>query len=215
MIMPLPIRIKIDVLNCNQFCDARLMPEEELMREFYANLTTPNAKEVLILKKKVLTSKSINDLFNLPNVEEDEYSAMTKNINYDFLQQVHNVVTNPGSKWIIRRYDSHSCRKEYLNPVAKEIQDFTRKKVGSVYFPSLITSLCLRDQVRSKENLKSCYVQSCITKHDLERLLENIEILNQVDPDGPNEPKCNESSTKSEPKASLINDIEEEDIGKE
>ncbi|MFQ6669578.1 hypothetical protein Gotur_034770, partial [Gossypium turneri] len=168
-------------------------------REFYASLTTQEAIEVIARKKKVsLTSKSINDLFNLPDFEEDEYYPMMNNINWDFLQQVLDVVTNPGSQWIIRKYGSHSCRKEYLKPVAKawfyfvhysfmpishsstismermlllyailteksitvgkiilkEIHDCPKKKVGSAYFQSLITSLCLRARVKTQANLK-------------------------------------------------------------
>ncbi|KAH1073254.1 hypothetical protein J1N35_025582, partial [Gossypium stocksii] len=89
-------------------------------REFYASLTTQDAIEVIVRKKKVrLTSKSINDLFNIPDFEEDEYYTMMNNINWDFLQQVLNVVTNPGSQWIIRKIGSHSYRREYLKPVAK------------------------------------------------------------------------------------------------
>ncbi|MFQ6642533.1 hypothetical protein Gotur_017512 [Gossypium turneri] len=123
---------------------------------------------------------------------------MMNNINWDFLQQVLDVVTNLGSQWIIRKYGSHSCRREYLKPVAnvwlhfvcysfmpishsstismermlllyailieksinvgkiilKEIYDYAKKKVGSAYFPSLITSLCLRARVKTQENLK-------------------------------------------------------------
>ncbi|MFQ6630787.1 hypothetical protein Gotur_009920, partial [Gossypium turneri] len=44
---------------------------------------------------------------------------MMNNINWDFLQQVLDVVTDPGSQWIIRKYGSHSCQREYLKPVAK------------------------------------------------------------------------------------------------
>ncbi|MFQ6671156.1 hypothetical protein Gotur_035775 [Gossypium turneri] len=85
------------------------------IREFYASLTMQDATEVIIRKKKVLlTSKPINDLFNLPDFEEDEYYPMMNNINWDFLQQVLDVVTNSGSQWIIRKYGSHSCRIEYL-----------------------------------------------------------------------------------------------------
>ncbi|KAH1121972.1 hypothetical protein J1N35_005132 [Gossypium stocksii] len=87
------------MLEKKQFYDAPSMPDEDLLREFYANLTMSDTNEVLVRKKKVpLTSKSINDLFNLPDVEEDEYSTMMTNINWNFLQQVLNVVTNPGSK---------------------------------------------------------------------------------------------------------------------
>ncbi|MFQ6622080.1 hypothetical protein Gotur_002404 [Gossypium turneri] len=70
-------------------------------------------------KKVPLSSKSINDLFNLPDVEEDEHYPMMNNIGWDFLQQVLDVVTNLRSQWIIRKYESHSCRREYLKPVAK------------------------------------------------------------------------------------------------
>ncbi|TYG57522.1 hypothetical protein ES288_D08G149200v1 [Gossypium darwinii] len=120
MVMPLSIRKTINALNWEQFYDAHSMSNKDLVREFYANLTTLNANEVLVHKKKVpLTSKPVNDLFNLPNVQEDEYSAMMTNINWDFIQQVFNMVTNPGSQWIIRKYGIHSCRREYLNPVAK------------------------------------------------------------------------------------------------
>ncbi|MFQ6622287.1 hypothetical protein Gotur_001676 [Gossypium turneri] len=69
------------------------------IREFYASLTMQDATEVIVRKKKVpLTSKSINDLFNLPDVKEDEYYPMMNNINWDFLQQVLDVVTNLGSQ---------------------------------------------------------------------------------------------------------------------
>ncbi|MFQ6661385.1 hypothetical protein Gotur_029571 [Gossypium turneri] len=98
-----------------------MMPEKGFnlkIREFYASLTMQDATEVIVRKKKVsLTSKSINDLFNLPDVEEDEYYRMMNNINWDFLQQVLDVVTNLGSQWIIRKYGSHSCRREYLKRV--------------------------------------------------------------------------------------------------
>ncbi|KAK5839509.1 hypothetical protein PVK06_008307 [Gossypium arboreum] len=121
MVDPIPIRKKINALKWERFCDARSFPDNELVREFYASLTMQDVTEVIVRKKKVpLTSKSINDLFNLPNVEEDEYYPMMNNINCNFLQQVFDVVTNPGSQWIIRKYGSYSCRREYLKQVAKE-----------------------------------------------------------------------------------------------
>ncbi|KAK5835961.1 hypothetical protein PVK06_011688 [Gossypium arboreum] len=61
----------------------------------------------------------MNDLFNLLDVEEDEYYPMMNNINWDFLQQVLDVETNSGSQWIIRKYGSHSCQREFLKPVVK------------------------------------------------------------------------------------------------
>ncbi|KAK5794256.1 hypothetical protein PVK06_035474 [Gossypium arboreum] len=72
-----------------------------VVQEFYASLTMQDATEVIIQKKTVpLTSKSINDLFNLLDVEKDEYYPMMNNINWDFLQQVLDVVTNSGSQII-------------------------------------------------------------------------------------------------------------------
>ncbi|MBA0756498.1 hypothetical protein Gogos_022152 [Gossypium gossypioides] len=47
--------------------------------------------------------------------------------------------------------------------ILKEIHDCARKKTEIAYFPSLITSLCLRAQVKTKANLKGLYVQGCIT----------------------------------------------------
>ncbi|KAB2045358.1 hypothetical protein ES319_D01G155800v1 [Gossypium barbadense] len=120
MVVPTPIRKKINALKWERFCDARSLLDDELVREFYASLTTQDATEVIVRKKNVpLTSKSINDLFNLPDVEEDEYYSMMNNINRDFLQQVLDVVTNLGSQWIIRKYRSHSCPREHLKLVAK------------------------------------------------------------------------------------------------
>ncbi|KAB2017023.1 hypothetical protein ES319_D08G131800v1 [Gossypium barbadense] len=82
MVVPLQIQKTIDNLNWNYFCDERSLTEEELVSEFYANLTKPNATDVLVRKKKVpLTSRFVNDLFNLPDVEEDVYFSMMKNIN--------------------------------------------------------------------------------------------------------------------------------------
>ncbi|TYG40287.1 hypothetical protein ES288_D12G080900v1 [Gossypium darwinii] len=79
MVVPIPIRKKINALKWERFSDARSLPDDGLVREFYASLTMQDATEVIIRKKKVpLTSKSINYLFNLPNVEKDEYYPMMK-----------------------------------------------------------------------------------------------------------------------------------------
>ncbi|KAK5785339.1 hypothetical protein PVK06_039912 [Gossypium arboreum] len=98
MVVPVPIRKKINTPKWEQFCNARSLPDDELVQEFYASLTMQDATEVIVQKKKLhLTSKSINDLINLPDVEEDEYYPMMNNINWDFLQQMLDLVTNSGS----------------------------------------------------------------------------------------------------------------------
>ncbi|TYI09412.1 hypothetical protein ES332_A09G070900v1 [Gossypium tomentosum] len=201
MVVPVPIKKIINVLKWERFCDARSVPDDELVQEFYASLMTQDTTKVIVRKKKVpLTSKSINDLFNLPDVEKDEYYPMMNHINWDFLQQVLNVVKNLGSQWIIRKYGSHSCRREYLKPIGnvwfyfvrysfmlisysftisiermlllyailtktstnvgkiiiKEINDCAKKEAGIAYFPSLITSLCLRYCLKTQANLTGC-----------------------------------------------------------
>ncbi|MFQ6636695.1 hypothetical protein Gotur_012796 [Gossypium turneri] len=110
------------------------------IQEFYASLTTQDATEAIIRKKKVpFSSKSINDLFNLPDFEDDEYYPMMNNINWDFLQQVLDVVTNLGSQWIIRKYGSHSCQREYLKPVAKVWFYFVRYSFMPISHSSTIS----------------------------------------------------------------------------
>ncbi|TYG82693.1 hypothetical protein ES288_D01G110000v1 [Gossypium darwinii] len=82
MVVPVPIRKIINALKWERFCDVRSLSDDELVREFYASLTTQEATEIIVRKKKVpLTSKSVNDLLNLPDVEEDEYYPMMNNIN--------------------------------------------------------------------------------------------------------------------------------------
>ncbi|KAH1129718.1 hypothetical protein J1N35_001096 [Gossypium stocksii] len=177
-------------------------------QEFYASLTTRDATEVIVRKKKVLlTSKSINNLFSLPDTEEDEYCPMMNNINWDFLQQVLNVVTNPGSQWITRKYGSHTCQREYLKPIAK-IYDCAKKKTESAYFPSLTTSLCLRARVKTKANLNGQYVQGCITSHDLERLVERVHELNQGKQEEPTELETKESTNETKTEANSVTDTE-------
>ncbi|KAK5824573.1 hypothetical protein PVK06_019353 [Gossypium arboreum] len=124
---------------------------------------------LILIRKKInaLKSERFSDARSLPDDE------------LDFLQQVLDVVTNLGSQWIIRKYGSHSCQREYLKPVAKEIHDCAKKKAGSAYFPLLITSLCLRARVKTQANLKGRYVQRSITNYDLERLVEKVHELNQ------------------------------------
>ncbi|MFQ6624294.1 hypothetical protein Gotur_004401 [Gossypium turneri] len=199
---PILIDEEVKELFDSIFRHQPMMPKKDFnlkIQEFYASLTTQHATKVIFQKKNVpLTSKSINDLFNLLDVEEDEYYPMMNNINWDFLQQVLDVVTNPGSQWIIGKYVSHSCLKEYLKPVAKvwfyfvrysfmpishsstismermlllyailieksinigkiileEIHDCARKKTVGAYFPSLITSLCLRAVLKRKQILR-------------------------------------------------------------
>ncbi|MFQ6652170.1 hypothetical protein Gotur_024159, partial [Gossypium turneri] len=78
--------------------------------------------------------------------------------------------------------------------ILKEIHDYAKKKAGSVYFPSLITSLCLKARVKIQENLKGRYVQGCITNYDIKRLVEKVHELNQGEQEEPTEPDTEEST---------------------
>ncbi|KAK5812203.1 hypothetical protein PVK06_027620 [Gossypium arboreum] len=53
MAVLIPIRKIINALKWERFCDARSLPDDELVREFYASLTTQDATEVIVRKKKV------------------------------------------------------------------------------------------------------------------------------------------------------------------
>ncbi|KAK5811586.1 hypothetical protein PVK06_026934 [Gossypium arboreum] len=174
-----------------RFCDARSLLDDELVQEFYASLTIQDATKFIVRKKKVpLTSKFINNLFNLPDIEEDKYYPMMNNINWDFLQQVLDVVTNLRSQWIIRKYGSHSCQREYLKQVEKA--DF-----------------------KTQANLKGQYVQGCITNHDLERLIEKVHELNQGKQEEPTEQNTEESTNEAETEANSVRNTEEEESDKE
>ncbi|MFQ6643793.1 hypothetical protein Gotur_017520 [Gossypium turneri] len=119
MVVPILIRKKINALKLEQFCDARSLPDNELVREFYASLTTQDATEVIVRKKKVpLTSKSINDLLNLPDVEEDEIPMDYKKVWEPFL-----------SKRILKT----SSKEKSINVekiILKDIHNCAKKKAG-------------------------------------------------------------------------------------
>ncbi|KAH1107282.1 hypothetical protein J1N35_011050 [Gossypium stocksii] len=48
MVVPVLIRKTINALKWEQFCNARSLPDDELVPEFYASLTTQDATEVII-----------------------------------------------------------------------------------------------------------------------------------------------------------------------
>ncbi|MFQ6664574.1 hypothetical protein Gotur_031641 [Gossypium turneri] len=95
--------------------------------------------------------------------------------------------------------------------IFKEIHDCAKKKTVSAYFPSLITSLCLRALVKTQANLKGQYVQGCITSHDLERLVERVHELNQGEQEEPTELETKESTNKIETEADSVTNTKEEE----
>ncbi|KAK5835786.1 hypothetical protein PVK06_011494 [Gossypium arboreum] len=99
--------------------------------------------------------------------------------------------------------------------IVNEIHDCAKKKSRSVYFPSLITSLCLRARVKTQANLKAQYVQGCITNHDLERLVEKVHEPNQCEQEGPTDPDTEKSTKEIKTEANLVTETEEEESDKE
>ncbi|KAK5811681.1 hypothetical protein PVK06_027036 [Gossypium arboreum] len=99
--------------------------------------------------------------------------------------------------------------------ILKKIHDCAKKKTGSSYFPSLITSLCLRAHVKTQPNLKRRYVQGYITNHDLERLVEKVHKLNQGEQEEPTEPDTEESTKETKTEVNLVTDTEEKESIKE
>ncbi|KAK5842379.1 hypothetical protein PVK06_004729 [Gossypium arboreum] len=55
----------------------------------------------------------------------------------------------------------------------------------------------------------------CSAKHDLEQLVENVELLNQVELDEPNKLESEEFSTKSESEVDSVNETEEAETEEE
>ncbi|MBA0862453.1 hypothetical protein Goshw_008787, partial [Gossypium schwendimanii] len=75
---------------------------EEIVREFYANLTSNKLTEVSVRGIKVsIISNAINEFFELPNFKEDEYSSLMRNIESENLQEILEELTVLGSKWTV------------------------------------------------------------------------------------------------------------------
>ncbi|MFQ6667607.1 hypothetical protein Gotur_033567 [Gossypium turneri] len=68
MVVPIPIRKKINALKWERFCDSCSLPDDELVKEFYASLTTfmpishssTISMERMLLLYTILKKKSIN-----------------------------------------------------------------------------------------------------------------------------------------------------------
>ena len=78
--------------------------------------------------------------------------------------------------------------------------------VESAYFPSLITSLCLKARVKTQANLKGRYVQGCITNYDLERLVERVHEQNQGEQEEPTELDTEESTDGTDTEVNSVTD---------
>ncbi|KAK5785539.1 hypothetical protein PVK06_040133 [Gossypium arboreum] len=114
------IREVDETFNWELFCEKRPSVNEELVREFYENLTLSEMTEVPVRGIKVpINLNAINELFELPDFENNECSTLMSNIKPENLQEIIEVLTVQGSTWNVSKQGIHTCRREYLTPVAK------------------------------------------------------------------------------------------------
>ncbi|KAK5794083.1 hypothetical protein PVK06_035281 [Gossypium arboreum] len=141
-----------ETLNWELFCEKRPSVDEELVREFYANLTSSEMTEVPVHGIKVpINSNAINEFFELPYLENDDYSTLMNNIKPKNLQEILEELIVPGSTWTVSKQGIHTCRREYLTPLVKiilrGIRNCAIKCSGPAHFPFTITILCLKAEI--------------------------------------------------------------------
>ncbi|KAK5819781.1 hypothetical protein PVK06_024804 [Gossypium arboreum] len=78
-----------EAINWELFCEKRPSVDEELVREFYTNLTSSKMTDVPVRGIKVpINSNAINEFFELPDFKNDEYSSLMRNIKLELLQEI-------------------------------------------------------------------------------------------------------------------------------
>ncbi|KAK5772095.1 hypothetical protein PVK06_048365 [Gossypium arboreum] len=118
--------------------------DEELVREFYANLTSGEMIEVPVRGIKVLiNSNAINKFFELPDLENDEYSTLMSNIKPENLREILEELIVEGSSWTVSKQGTHTCRREYLTPIAKISYSshglHSRKRSEAIHAKAIVT----------------------------------------------------------------------------
>ncbi|KAH1056049.1 hypothetical protein J1N35_034114 [Gossypium stocksii] len=173
-------------LNWALFCKKRPSMDEELVCEFYANLTSSKLMEVQVHEIKVpITSNTINEFFELLDFENDEYSSLMSNIETDNLQEILAKLTIPGSKWTV----SKPLMWEKI--ILREMWNCAIRCSGPTYFPFTITILCLKAKILANIK-KTGYSPGTITDWDLyqiagdsilqQRVKESEELKKEEDP---------------------------------
>ncbi|KAK5843200.1 hypothetical protein PVK06_005646 [Gossypium arboreum] len=174
------IRQVAKTLNWELFCEKRPSMDEELVLEFCMNLTSSEMKEVPAHGIK---------FFELPDFENDEYSTLMSNIKPENLQEILEELTVQGSTSTVSKQEIHTCRREYLTPLAKtidvgkiilrEIQNCAVKRSGPAHFPFTITILCLKAEILANVKKKG-YSQGTITDWELHRVTETQFYSNEL-----------------------------------
>ncbi|KAH1121804.1 hypothetical protein J1N35_004964 [Gossypium stocksii] len=198
----------IEVLNWDLFCEKRPSVDEELAPEFYANLTSSKLIEVPVHGIKVpINSNTINEFFELPDFENDEYSSLMSNIEPENLQEILEELTGSGSKWTVSKQGIHTCRREYLTPFSKtidvgkiilrEMQNCVVRRFGLACFPFTITILCLKAKIHTNQRLEE-------TKDPKEEEEDPTEIKPEQEDEVPDETKPMELEAEPDVKTSMF-----------
>ncbi|KAK5825340.1 hypothetical protein PVK06_020163 [Gossypium arboreum] len=180
-----------EALNWELFCKKRPSADEELVHEFYTSLISNELTKVSVHGIKVpITSNAINEFLELPDFEDDKYSSLMNNFEFENLQEILEELTVPCSKWTVSKKGIHTCRKAYLTPLAntidvgkiilREIRNCATRSSGPAYFTFTITILCLEAKILA--NLKKTgYSQGTITDWDLYRRARNYVLQQRLE----------------------------------
>ncbi|XP_062085944.1 exonuclease V, chloroplastic [Humulus lupulus] len=120
--VPTYVREPIVELHWESFCGLCVCSDEEVVREFYANLLPSSTDYVIVRENRVpLTSAAINVIFGLPDIDEedDDYVAMLKEWDWELAREVLVATSVAGTKWEYSKQGSHTCRRKFLVLAAK------------------------------------------------------------------------------------------------
>ncbi|KAH1073474.1 hypothetical protein J1N35_025802 [Gossypium stocksii] len=127
------------------------------------------------------------------------------NIEPENLQEILEELTVLGSKCFVSTQGIHTCRREYLTPLAKNC---ATRRSGPAYFPFTITILCLKAEIHANVK-KTGYNQGTITDWDLYRIAGD-SILQQQDEKNEDPEEEEDDPTENEPvqEAEIPNETE-------
>ncbi|KAK5839447.1 hypothetical protein PVK06_008238 [Gossypium arboreum] len=174
------IRQITEALNWELFCEKRSSADEELVDEFYVNLTSNKLTEVFICEIKVpITSNIINEFFELPDFEDDEYSSLVSNIKFENLQEILEELIV--SEQMVLLYSILTGKTIDVGKIIlREMQNCAAKRSGPTYFPFTITILCLKAKILA--NVKKIgYSQGTITYWNLYRIAGDSILKQRVE----------------------------------
>ncbi|KAK5819637.1 hypothetical protein PVK06_024654 [Gossypium arboreum] len=104
------------------------------------------------------------------------------NIESENIQKILEELTVPDSKWIVSKQRIHTCRREYLTPLAntidvgkiilREMRNCAARHSSPAYFSFTITILYVKAKILANVK-KAGYSHGTITDWDLYRIAEN------------------------------------------